>query len=507
MSQTRTYLCEESSNYLDNLFNRLKLRIPSVQIRTLYKISFTRGLINLPPRFEKFDSKGKEIRVDPFESLLFDAIIRQKFKMSVLVDKNSYYKAAIDLGALLIKAEDEGDEFALLNNIIRGFKLPVQTDEKTFNYGIESAKGSSKPLKIILGRYINDEDVKIMWNDKNHTGQHMGIAGKTGSGKTQFILDVASQISEESSNKVSIIYLDYAKGDVAANEKFIDIINGEAIDIANTGLPFNPFHLDVVDDLKIEELKEIFCSIQKSLGPKQSLALFYILKNVYATYKDVDLECVYKSIIDTYESEGKQMDVLVELFHKLDVPKIFPSSGSGDELTDLLGRSIVFDLHRIDSNMKIKELVTFLILNKIYTEAIKLPDSEIDPKTDTRQMRSMIIIDEAHNYLNCENRVLEKMLRELRSKGVAVVLLTQGYIDFNQKNFDYSSMLGWTFIMKSDNSYQEIGRALAVDGEKAKELAKELALAEVGKVYTRTMNPCDEEYCFFNANLFWKRYN
>ncbi len=42
-----------------------------------------------------------------------------------------------------------------------------------------------------------------------------------------------------------------------------------------------------------------------------------------------------------------------------------------------------------------------------------------------RQMRLMIAIDEAHNYLPCKQPTLEKLIREAASKGVGIMLMSQ----------------------------------------------------------------------------------
>lgn len=46
-----------------------------------------------------------------------------------------------------------------------------------------------------------------------------------------------------------------------------------------------------------------------------------------------------------------------------------------------------------------------------------LPDAPLD-KQNNRQLRLIIVIDEAHHYLPCKQQTLENMVREVRSKGV-----------------------------------------------------------------------------------------
>ncbi|MBH0175870.1 ATP-binding protein [Fictibacillus sp. 23RED33] len=500
----RINLSEGATEYLNNLYIRVQSKCEKASI---YKIAFAKGLISSNDKFfEEFksDSKGSEIRIDSFENNVFDAVIRQKFKIQKLENKGRYYKLLIDYGALLLEQEDEGDENKLILEQFENSKIPKKVSKIDGNLFSNISAGPIHSIVLELGEFEN-EKISVTWNDKDHTGQHMAITGKTGAGKTQFALEIISQMVEKSQN-INIIYFDYAKGDVAANDNFTKLINAEVIDVASDGIPYNPFYLENVNDQKIEEMKEIFSSIQKRLGPKQSLELFDIFKAAYEQNDEPDLNTIYELMIEIYEDQGKNKDVLVELFHKLSIPNIFPSKQSPNLLRNLANKSIIFDLHNIDSHMRIKELVTFLILNKIYTESIRLPDSKIDDKTGMREVRTLVVIDEAHNYLDANNRILERMLRELRSKGVAVLLLTQGFDDLVQKQFDYSSMLNWIFLMKSDNSKQGIEKSLAVPKDLASKLSIELSTIETGLVYTRKLRDEDKAVTKFHGIPFWKRY-
>lgn len=502
-------LSETSSNIIDELTKKLGLPNRS----GVLKLAFAKGIKNIPiPLPPQEDAKGREIPLDVVQNEIFDAIIRQELQISNLgKDIKRTYKIIIDFGAKVLKQEYESEIESFLIRLAKestsGFfryRRVKSKDENDLNLEI---KGSKDIITLELGVDEKGNLITEFWNNKEHTGQHIGVTGKTGAGKTQFVLELLSQIKEKSNNKANVIFFDYAKGDVAANDEFINIIDANVIDIVRDGVPFNPFYLDKVNDQKIEELKEIFTSVQKNLGPKQSLELFDILKECYSLTNEPDLSFVYDTMNRVYEEKGKSKDVLVELFHKLEIPKIFPSAAKEGLYRTLCDKSLVFDLHNLDSHMKVKELVAFLILNKIYTEAIRLPDSSIDPDKNTKEIRTVVVIDEAHNYLNCKNKVLEKMLRELRSKGVVVILLTQGFCDFEQKEFDYSSMLNWIFLMKSDNSKQDIEKALAVNREKAGMLYTQISTAPTGVVYTRKLRDIDKDYTTFKSKAFWERIN
>ena len=66
-----------------------------------------------------------------------------------------------------------------------------------------------------------------------------------------------------------------------------------------------------------------------------------------------------------------------------------------------------------------------------------------------KAIRYVVLIDEAHVIFKEKKYqdILEKMLREIRSKGVSVVLLSQGIDEYNQPDFDFSTMCEIAFLM------------------------------------------------------------
>jgi hypothetical protein len=84
-------------------------------------------------------------------------------------------------------------------------------------------------------------------------------------------------------------------------------------------------------------------------------------------------------------------------------------------------------------------------LDRLYTEIMSLPDAPLDAQGN-RQMRLIIIIDEAHHYLQCRQPTLEKMVREVRSKGVALWLLSQSPDDFDQGQYNFAREMGLSIV-------------------------------------------------------------
>jgi DNA sulfur modification protein DndE len=65
-----------------------------------------------------------------------------------------------------------------------------------------------------------------------------------------------------------------------------------------------------------------------------------------------------------------------------------------------------------------KEQAAYLVIERLYKEMAVLPDSPV--ANDRRTIHTILVIDEAHNYLGQRNLFLQRIIREGRSKGVVV---------------------------------------------------------------------------------------
>lgn len=99
-----------------------------------------------------------------------------------------------------------------------------------------------------------------------------------------------------------------------------------------------------------------------------------------------------------------------------------------------------------------------------------------------KAMRYVILIDEAHVIFKEKKyqSILEKMLREIRSKGVSVVLLSQGIEEYNQPDFDFSTMCEIAFVLdiKDKNNLKAMEKFLGISGSNSKNIARSMEKIE-----------------------------
>jgi DNA helicase HerA-like ATPase len=127
---------------------------------------------------------------------------------------------------------------------------------------------------------------------------------------------------------------------------------------------------------------------------------------------------------------------------------LFWEHGSGEPpIRNLAETSLVIDL----SNLHVlRELVAYVVIEQLYREMCALPDSAV--AEPYREIRTILVIDEAHHYLGQDNLFLQLILREGRSKGVAVFFASQSPADYAPRSsgFDYAEQIEFPLIFGCD---------------------------------------------------------
>lgn len=140
---------------------------------------------------------------------------------------------------------------------------------------------------------------------------------------------------------------------------------------------------------------------------------------------------------------GDKRDTLTEIMDEISRYNIFQDSRKGQSF---LNQNVYLSLSG-DLSSSVRFTSLFLVINYIYNSFMNMESTEVED--GIRSMRYVILIDEAHVLFKERKyqEMLEKILREIRSKGVSVVMLSQGIDEFSQVNFDFSSMCELAFLL------------------------------------------------------------
>jgi len=134
-----------------------------------------------------------------------------------------------------------------------------------------------------------------------------------------------------------------------------------------------------------------------------------------------DFHDVYRMVAAMYEADRKKDDSLIKVLRDPSDFDLFWRHDSDVAPIDRLSnRTLLIDVHAMPV---LKELLAYLVIERLYKEMALLPDSPIRYGRCT--IRSILVIDEARNYLSQRNIFMERIICEGRSKGIVVFFACQ----------------------------------------------------------------------------------
>lgn len=505
----RLYTSQQADEYINGL--RMESKLDKA---TLTRMAFTISLVKSGKEVAKsINFSGGELKRPTFfkddesfiQTLISFVYGSNTFSEDEFYSNKSIIKNHIDDGAKILwdLFESQGQDVSRwYSSLLENIELKGAKDKLT------------KDLDIFIGRNIlsNDPLTMELNNTQKHANSHLAIMGKPGVGKTQFLLKILADIRVQSSYQTNFIFFDY-KGDVVDNEGFIDVTRSRTYRLLqnNESLPINPFILPAYDEQSIQvsarEKAESFASINSKFGVVQKGALTEAIMAAYARrsvgnvpYPDFNDVLEFAQLM--YEEDNKKDDSLIEVLRDLANFNLFWSHGHSVKPIDKLSnRSMIIDVHAMPV---LKELVGYLVIERLYKEMTSLPDSPI--KDGRRTLRTILVIDEAHNYLGQKNIFLQRIIREGRSKGIVVFFASQSPNDYQQKFFNFQELLEFAYIFQCEGvSASSIQDILGCGNKTAKDLQSEVARLEPFQVISRS-GIKTEEFVKFAAEPYYKNY-
>ncbi len=144
---------------------------------------------------------------------------------------------------------------------------------------------------------------------------------------------------------------------------------------------------------------------------------------------------------------------------------------------------MIIDLH----GLTVLRELTVCLLTSLYRELMAMPDSNV--ADGVREMRTIIVIDEAHHFLKDKRRnaILERLIREIRSKGASVFLMSQSPDDYDSGDFDFAEMLEFIYILQSNaNATKFLQKALGISASEAKKISAEMNNLETAHAFEKS---------------------
>ncbi len=501
-----------TSQKADEIFRSLRMET-KIDLFILARMAFAVSLVKEGKRVSNSSNfSGGEMKRPTFigaDEVFYRTLIAKiheqtELEEDIFFSNKSIIKNHIDSGSELLWSlyQENGQD---VNRWLAGLVDIIDMEGKEIR---------GKDLDIFIGRrMLNNEEVIVALNNTNkHANSHLAIMGKPGVGKTQFLLKILADIRAQSDYQTNFIYFDY-KGDVVDNDRFIEVSKSRTYKLLqnNEFLPINPFMLPNYDEQSIivsaREKAESFSSISSKMGVVQKGTLSEAIRSCYAQRALTgemypDFRDVFEMVREMYNQDDRSDDTLIEVLRDLAEFNLFWSHGSSIKpFEKISNRTFIVDVHHMPV---LKELVAYLVIERMYKEMITMPDSPV--KDGRRTIRTILVLDEAHNYLNQRNLFLQKIIREGRSKGVVVFFASQSPNDYQQKEFNFQELLEFAYIFQCEGvSATSIQDILGCSTRTAKDLQTEVARLEPFQVIARSPNKT-EDFIKFTAEAFYKSY-
>lgn len=419
------------------------------------------------------------------------SLICQKYQVSKDDERiRQYIKWHVDHGLHLMSQFFEenknlsGVEF-LLEQIEDGINFLTEDESKfTPVSTIATVKQKSvylNPIKILIGEY-QGEELYFTPNDTSAYGNcHIAIAGQSGAGKSYFARKVLERVVAQSNHEVNFLYLDFkglSKSDMDNNElkDFFDNTKTQLIDTPNNSFPVNPLSfISLVNEKEqksgINRFVDIIMDFA-NLGSKQKLTLKNATKIAFESHEKDGTHPSLKDVLNIVtEMVGDEASTLIEILTQLTEIDLFDE----EQRESFLNQNYYFSLSgELGSNVRFT--ATFLVIYYLYNVFMNM--DKVPVEQNHSGLRYILLIDEAHTVFKDKktHEILEKLLREIRSQGVSVMLVSQGIQEFNQKSFDFSEMCATAFLMqiKDINNWSAVSKFLGADDKKRNKLNRQL---------------------------------
>ena len=448
-------------------------------------------------------SDGKEFRDDKAlfgtiigdsgNTIIFKSILDQHYNKNTFEEEFSkLFKLHLNHGLNIWNDKIEkgniskGDHIDILLKVVKnGLSLRKNIIKTNISSSKINAKQFVEPLTFELGKTEDGANVEIRINDlREFDNRNIAIAGMAGSGKTQLIKDILYQISKNTNHNLKFIFFDYkGEGNPAQLKPFLDATKCEFVDIVNDGgVKFNPFLSISLDEKQRPFSIKAFVDTVATFVPSVGVAQKNILTNIITELFDTKngsyptIGELFENLEEYYDENNRRPDTLFAGIQDL-TTNIFNCSPDNPNILD---KSIYLNLPPALSDT-LRQLVVFLLLRYFYTYFSSTNDCE--PIDHIFPLTYVMVIDEAHIYLKNKNarKALEELLRLLRSKGVIIVMLSQGVEDYKTKDFDFASQVKLPICLNVQNKdYKAISNFVGTPSSKYK-LESEIKKLESGK--------------------------
>lgn len=321
-------------------------------------------------------------------------------------------------------------------------------------------------IKVLLGEVGENvaSGEKDYWSlNGKGSSPHSAIMGGSGSGKTVMATAMLRNIREQAN--VPLLAFDF-KGDLAdfaGTNKSTPL--GKAFDATVIEPPRTPIPLDVLslqdkDKISIDEaalrFRDSFSRLKGTrLGDRQREYVYQAASQALSLYDPCELKHILSDLHTVYQDNGAKRDGAISSMEDL---CRFPLFKPEQSPTEFFQNSWIIKLppNVPDDN---KTIVVNLLLNALDQYLISLKDVKTG-SDGARGLRILCMIDEAHQILGTKLPSLSNLIRMSRSKGGAVMLVSQSPDDFKGEDDEFLDNMGLIVAFSTNAKPGAVSRIL-----------------------------------------------
>lgn len=366
--------------------------------------------------------------------------------------------------------------------------LPAQAPAP---HGEAEQEGGTPGVTLDVGETIDSFRPEKRYLDLSNTNlnqMNIGVVGDLGTGKTQLLKSIITQIARSSDAnhgvKPKVLIFDYKK-DYSSSD-FVKATGAKVV--LPHQLPLNLFSLaDANNSLnpvadRIRFFADVLDKIYSGVGPVQRANLRAAIKRAYETCKELGRDPTIYDVHENYHAIiGKPDSVTSVMDNMVDMELFSREPGQDATFDKFLDGVVVISLNALGQDDNSKNMIVAVMLNMFYERMLRIPKRPYfgtDPQR--RVIDSFLLVDEADKIMKYNFDVLKTLLLEGREFGVGIILASQYLSHFKSGAIDYKEpLLTWCIHKVPNVTPQELATlGLIAKSTQVAERIKSLGLHE-----------------------------
>jgi len=318
------------------------------------------------------------------------------------------------------------------------------------------------PLKLQLGEPGTDLSTgdTLSWLLNGRGSPHVALMGGTGTGKTRLARSLLTQAQSQGSTPTLIF--DF-KGDLSDDQNLVKALKATVLEVPKRSVPLDVLYTSSMDPGELSNaamrFRESFTKIPNgNVGAVQQDLLRDAARAALRKRRDnkpVSIRDVRDELQAHYSQASRKGDIVTSTFNDLTQDGIELFAPSMTPL-EFFSQSWIIDVHAAQETAQ--RLIVFLVLDALYALFKELRDSPMDAEGN-RAIRMFLVVDEAKRVLSYGQPSLMHLVRESRSKGMSVFLISQSPEDYDTVEENFLEQIGLTVCFRSNGQSPRVLQA------------------------------------------------